>query len=121
MRELQDAHDPEHEIRVHLSPTQRSDGRRTVAFAMHSYGGEPVVPNEIVFLIWDVSPGRGVDVHLGESKVDHIDHLLIGWQPDDTVPELDVSVQDAARVHEIQSGYLAARSVEGPEIDADKV
>lgn len=62
-----------------------------------------------------------VDVELGESEIDHVDDLFIGGQPNDAVPKLDVSVQDAARVHELQSGDLMAHVAYRQEKEAEKV
>ena len=88
------------------------DNKLTFASAVYCDGAEPVVSDEVPWLgaILQVLPRVRVDVPFGEAKVDHVDGSLIGMQTDHTVPELDITVEDASVVHELEPGYLA-RSV----------
>lgn len=87
---------------------RRRSAGLTLAPAVDGNGGEPVVSDEVALgvAIWYVAFGVRVNVKLREAEVDHVDQLVVRRQTDDTVAQLDVSVQEAARVHELKARYL---------------
>lgn len=47
-----------------------------------------------------------VDVPLRKAEINHVDHRGLCAKSYNTVPELDVTVQNTTVVHELQSRYL---------------
>ena len=46
-----------------------------------------------------MTTGDGVDVALGESKVDHVDRSLIRWIAKCTISKLNVAMEDFPVMH----------------------
>ena len=75
---------------------------------MYVYRGEVIVPDEVsrCFAVRNVTPRMWVDILFGKSEIDHVDGLLLWRDTDDTVSQLDVSMQDPLVVHILQSADL---------------
>ena len=75
---------------------------RTFIATVHAHRREPVVTDEVsrFIAIGNVLSRPLIDVEFGEAEVDHVDSFMVRLEAEDTVAELDVSVENASAVHE---------------------
>ena len=52
-----------------------------------------------------------VYVYLGKPEVDHVDRFLVWRNADDTVSQLDITMENPSVMHELQPGDLQVTEV----------
>lgn len=75
---------------------------------MNADGCEPIVAQKVAlgFAVGYVPSRHRIDVLLRKPKVNHVDRLVMRREADNAVAQLDVAVEDAPRMHELETRYL---------------
>lgn len=78
---------------------------------MNVHAREIIVPHETpLSAVCDVLL-PAVEVPLRKAKINHVYRLVFWLATDNAVPELDVSVQHATRVHQLQARHLHVTAI----------
>lgn len=66
---------------------------------MDVYGAEPIVTNEVSLrtAVRDMGVCLWVNIPFRESKVNHVDEFLVGWQSYDTISKLNIYDRDGRK------------------------